>query len=89
MDHNLKTTLVELLASEDATGCSEDVTVVGNSPVRQLHQYLGNEATKRPALARSRRHHWHVEMFHDRLVRLMRAQPTAGSMRISRITWQQ
>ena len=78
MDHNLKTILVELLASEDATGCSEDVTVVGNSPIRQLRRYLGDEATKPLQGTRHRRYHWHIEMSHDGLVHLTLARHTAG-----------
>jgi hypothetical protein len=46
MDQGLKAILGELLASECATGCSEDLTPVANSPVRQHRQYLGDEATK-------------------------------------------
>jgi hypothetical protein len=78
MDQNLKTILVELLASEDATGCSEDLTVVANSPVRQLRRYLGDEATERAPVMSNRKHHWHIEMSLDGLVHLTLAQPTAG-----------
>jgi hypothetical protein len=52
--------------------------VVSNSPVRQLRRYLGDEATKRPPVARNCDHHWRVEMSLDGLVHLTLARHTAG-----------
>lgn len=78
MDQNLKTILVELIASEAATGCSEDLTVVANAPVRNLRQYLGDEATRAAQATRHRRYDWHIERSLDGLVHLTLAQHTAG-----------
>lgn len=74
MDEQLRGILIDLLASEDATGCSNDLTVVGASPVRRLREYMRPAALQAPLACRGRRHLWRIEVSRDGLVHLILTQ---------------
>lgn len=78
MDEQLRSILIDLLASEDNTGCSSDLTVVGASPVRRLRDYMRPGPLRAPAASRGRKHHWHIERSPDGLVHLTLTQSTAA-----------
>ena len=48
MDDKLLKILQDLMASEDNTGCSDDLTVVCSEPIEQLRKYLNSYLGARP-----------------------------------------
>ena len=78
MDAELKNIFVELFASEDATGCSSDLTVVSAASIRQLREYVRTRAVLAPVASDSRKHLWHAERSLDGLVHLTLTQNIAA-----------
>ncbi len=78
MDEQLRQLLMDMLASEDNTGGSSDLTVVAVAPLRQLREYVRVRAMRAPAAGSTRKHHWHIEVTFDRLVHLTLTQHTTA-----------
>jgi hypothetical protein len=78
MDEQLRQILIDLLASEDSTGCDGDLTVVASSPIHQLREYMRPGAMPMPVANDARKHHWHIEVSVDGLVHLTLTQHIAA-----------
>jgi hypothetical protein len=78
MDEQLRGILIDLLASEDPTGCSNDLTVVEVAPIRRLRDYMRSTALQAPLANRGGRQLWRIEVARDGLVRLTLTRDSAA-----------
>ena len=76
MDKPLMDILWDLLASEDANGCSEDRTGVAAEPVRLIRRYLRAHTSR----SLSSRKPWQLEASTDGTVHLVLTSPAASAV---------
>ncbi len=77
MEEDPKNILWEVLASEDASGCSEDLTVVTAAPIRRLRRHLQDRAANHQDGLLRCRHQWFLEKSVDGLIHLTLSQSMA------------
>ncbi len=78
MDEQLRNILLDLFDSEDATGCSNDLTVVSAPLIHQLQEIVRVRTVSKLSARNSHKHHWHVERSLDGLTHLTLTQSTTA-----------